>query len=393
MSQLISLLRSDEFTQSIAARSTLSEKDIIRFARMFESALNKNPALLRCTQKSIMITAQALAENNLSPIPAHGQAYLIPYGDECQLQIGWRGHIFMAINSGAAKSIRAGVVYEGDHFFYDNGVNVVFDHRPNMTADHSQENILCFYAIATLPNGEKIIEVMTKQDIDEIRRKFHKPSKRGLPSPWDTSYAEMGRKTVVKRICKYLPSTIRVLEAIALDNASECNLEKDITPREEAKSLSDRIKENLGTSLDVAEDGTLQLSEDDFFEDSSDEPEPMQAAQEVAERVVTPPAEIKSFFPEPPPLGEAKPSADIGTKPSLMPKPAKDKPQLRWGNHKADLIAALGKAMEEKLIKSQYMGKMLYNYKVKDINELTDNDASVELRKIEDLFDSLYSGE
>ena len=67
-----------------------------------------------------------------------------------------------------------------------------------------------FYAIATLKNGEKIREWMDRDQVDRIRSKSLSQN-----SPmWKEHYNEAARKTVIRRLCKYLPMTEELASAI-----------------------------------------------------------------------------------------------------------------------------------------------------------------------------------
>src|SRR5882672_7001844 len=110
MNAISTMLADKGFEKQIADR-VADNKQAQRFFRMFATSIYKSKKLLQCTPESVKICAYNLAELNLSPISAHGQAYLIAYEDkrnnkiDCQLQIGWRGLVTIAIRDGAARSI------------------------------------------------------------------------------------------------------------------------------------------------------------------------------------------------------------------------------------------------------------------------------------------------
>jgi hypothetical protein len=81
------------------------------------------------------------------------------------------------------------------------------------------------YAVAILNDGTKQIEVMHVSEVNEIRDRADGyiafKEGRAKTAIWETYYAEMARKTVLKRITKYLPKTEKwnsLNEAIELDN-------------------------------------------------------------------------------------------------------------------------------------------------------------------------------
>lgn len=60
--------------------------------------------------------------------------------------------------------------------------------------------VVAVYAVATLKGGERQFEVMDLDQINAIRNR--NGTRNG---PWATDFAEMARKTVVRRLCKSLP--------------------------------------------------------------------------------------------------------------------------------------------------------------------------------------------
>ena len=60
--------------------------------------------------------------------------------------------------------------------------------------------------MATLKGGMTQFEVMSKADVDAIRS----VSKSKDNGPWVTNYPEMARKTVLRRLVKYLPMAIEL---------------------------------------------------------------------------------------------------------------------------------------------------------------------------------------
>ena len=76
--------------------------------------LRKTPKLLECDAASLMGSIGQVAQLGLEVGGLLGHAYLIPYGRECQLVIGYKGLMELARRSGQIKSIEARAVFEGD---------------------------------------------------------------------------------------------------------------------------------------------------------------------------------------------------------------------------------------------------------------------------------------
>jgi recombinational DNA repair protein RecT len=83
------------------------------------------------------------------------------------------------------------------------------------------------YAVARLKGGGYQFDVMTREDVDKIRA----GSKAKDDGPWASHYAEMARKTVLKRLCKYLPQAVEAQDAASLDDQVEAGvIEMDAPP-------------------------------------------------------------------------------------------------------------------------------------------------------------------
>ncbi|WVD66337.1 recombinase RecT [Orbus sturtevantii] len=66
-------------------------------------------------------------------------------------------------------------------------------------------------------------EVMTKSQIDKVKE----TSKAGDIGPWKTYYEEMAKKTVIRRLFKYLPASIEIQKAVVLDEKAEAGISQN----------------------------------------------------------------------------------------------------------------------------------------------------------------------
>jgi len=111
--------------------------------------------------------------------------------------------------------IEARLVYETDDFRLEYGTSPAIHHQPNVR--RSSESIIGAYAVGTLSTAEKVIEWMTIGEIEAVRQR----SKSKDDGPWKTDYSEMTRKTVVRRLCKYLPLSPELAQALAVEDNAE----------------------------------------------------------------------------------------------------------------------------------------------------------------------------
>ncbi|STE53361.1 P33 [Edwardsiella hoshinae] len=64
---------------------------------------------------------------------------------------------------------------------------------------------------------------MTFNQIEKVRGQ----SKAGNNGPWQTHWEEMAKKTVIRRLFKYLPVSIEMQKAVILDEKAEANIDQE----------------------------------------------------------------------------------------------------------------------------------------------------------------------
>lgn len=202
-----------------------------RFTRMALSALNNSPALRECTPISFIAALMNAAQLGLEPNTPLGQAYLIPYKNkgvlECQFQLGYRGLLNLAFRSGQMKMIQAHVVREQDMFDFAYGLNPKLIHRPANGSPEDRGEIIYIYGAYTLINGCGF-EVCSKSEIDAFAAKYSK-SISSSSSPWATSYEEMAKKTVIKRVLKFAPLSVDLQRVLSTDESIKTELSVDMS--------------------------------------------------------------------------------------------------------------------------------------------------------------------
>ena len=198
-----------------------------RIARIALTEVRKTPKLLQCSQASLLGAIMTSAQLGLEPGPT-GQCYLIPYYNkklgsyDCQFQIGYKGLLDLFYRADGSLNIDAHEVYENDDFEYEYGLNPVLRHKPSLK---NRGNPIAYYAVAHLKDGGYSFTVMSIEDVEKIRKR----SKSTGFSPWQTDYDEMAKKTVIKRLCKYLPLSIELQRGISNDETTKRNIEQDMS--------------------------------------------------------------------------------------------------------------------------------------------------------------------
>ena len=205
---VVDLVQSMQKQFEIALPKHINSK---RFVRIAITSIRQNPKLAKCSQESLLGALMTSAQLGLEP-GILGQAYLIPYGNNVQFQIGYKGMIELLRRSGQLSDIYACEIRKNDDFQITLGLHRDIKHNINFNEDRGE--VVGYYAVAVLKDGANSFEFMTKKQVEEHRKKF---SKTGDTSPWATDFDEMAKKTVIKKLLKYLPVSVEWLENVSKD--------------------------------------------------------------------------------------------------------------------------------------------------------------------------------
>lgn len=168
--------------------------------------------LQKCSITSLQSAVYNIANVGLSLNPISKQAYLVPKWDKtsqcyvAKLEPSYVGLAKTLTDCGAVKSIKTQLVYRNDFFESDLAAGWIKHNPPGF--DNRGELIGC-YSLAVLPDGTTFPELMSIQEVHEIRNRSdsYASEKTRAYSPWETSFGEMFRKSVIRRLYKYLPRT------------------------------------------------------------------------------------------------------------------------------------------------------------------------------------------
>jgi recombination protein RecT len=208
--------------------------DANRFARIALTSLRSNPKLLQCEPASFLSALLQSATLGLEPNTPLGHSYLIPYGKEATLVVGYEGYIDLAYRSGVVTSIHANVVRTGEDFEWGEGSAPYINHKPTAAPQtytqgkqiyQTGRDVTHAYAIARLLGGGHVQVVMLKEEIDAIKSR----SRASHDGPWVTDPVAMMKKTAIRQLRKFLPMSpqARALHmAAGLDEQADAGLEQ-----------------------------------------------------------------------------------------------------------------------------------------------------------------------
>jgi recombination protein RecT len=220
------------------------------------------PGLKNCYVPSLIGAIMQCTMMGLEPNTVLGHAYLIPFRNkqknrtDVQVIIGYKGLIDLARRSGEIVSIAAHEVCQNDHFDYMYGLVERLEHKP---AEGDRGPITHFYAVAHMKDGGHAFEVMTRAAVELIMKGSQSKGEYG---PWKDFFAEMGRKTVWRRLAKYCPISVDLARGVALDDTS-------------AKGADQSLDRAIQGDFEVVDDdagATVHQGETDVVRDSTGTP-------------------------------------------------------------------------------------------------------------------------
>jgi recombination protein RecT len=214
-------------SQTSSLRAVLPKHvDADRMVKLALGAMRTTPKLLNCNVESFMGAVVTCSSLGLEPNTPLGHAYLIPFENrqkgttDVQIVFGYKGLIDLARRSGQIISIAAHEVCQNDEFHFSYGLDEKLIHKPALTG---RGEPIAFYAVAKLVGGGYAFEVMGRDQIEEIRdaSQNYKFAREKGKTVWGQHFVEMGRKTVLRRLFKYLPVSIELATAANIDSNTE----------------------------------------------------------------------------------------------------------------------------------------------------------------------------
>lgn len=241
-------LKSNSGAQAKAIRAMLGgDKALMdRFlAATFSMLAQNSDVLRRATPLSVVDAIKTAASMGLEPGTEDGA--IVVYGDKAQFRPMYRGYLKRIRNSGKVEEVDTQIVYENDECEIGLGTDPYILHKPSRTMKDTDGAIVQdrggyrgVYAWALMPSGKTIIEWMEEAEVNYVRDTFAQARK--SDSPWQTSWGEMARKTVLRRLAKRLPATaVDVL--LAADSAADEAEKHEPLPNPQQEELRRRAIE------------------------------------------------------------------------------------------------------------------------------------------------------
>lgn len=161
------------------------------------SIVRSNSKLQDCSPNSVLSAAGIAAALRLPINPSLGFSYIVPYKNQAQFQIGWKGLVQLAVRSGQYRTINSGAVCEGQIKEID------FITGEIIRGEKVSDEVVGYVAYFELLTGFKKSLYMTVAEIEEHAKKYSQSYAYDLrsgkkTSVWSTNFDRMAKKTVLK---------------------------------------------------------------------------------------------------------------------------------------------------------------------------------------------------
>jgi len=211
-----------------------------RFIRVAVSTLTRTPKLKECEPVSLFGAMLTLSQLGIEPDGR--RAHLIPFENrrrgcvECQLIIDYKGLAEMAMRSGVVSYLHADVVCDADIF--EENMGEIVAHKIDRRKPRGE--VYAAYAICKFKDGTAKAEVMSADEIEAIRKR----SRAGNSGPWITDWNEMAKKTVFRRLSKWLPLSPEFRDAVEADEEPAAPIE--VRPAKVVAPVDDDVPFSFG---------------------------------------------------------------------------------------------------------------------------------------------------
>ena len=180
-----------------------------RFARLVFNSVRKTPKLSQCSATSLIGSLLAASTLGLEVDTPLGEAYLVPYGSDAQLIIGYQGIVKLYRQHPSASVVGSGWVGANDTFEYGFGTQPYLKHVPSLG---DRGDVVAYWASYTLKDGTSEFVILSPKEVTDLRG----PGARRKGDISDPQHW-MERKTALKQVLKLAPKSTALAAALATD--------------------------------------------------------------------------------------------------------------------------------------------------------------------------------
>lgn len=177
------------------------------FITSIVACVSNNPALSVCDNGTILSAGLQGAALDLSPSPALGHFYMVPFEDRknnrtvATFQIGYKGYIQLAIRSGQYRRINVITLKEGELVSYNRLTEEIFTKLIDDDEIRDKTPTTGYYAMFELTNGFIKTMYWSRAKMEGHALKYSKgyAAKKGYTF-WEKDFDGMGFKTMLRQL-------------------------------------------------------------------------------------------------------------------------------------------------------------------------------------------------
>ena len=206
ISGIKALLNSDSVKKRF---EEILEKRAPQYMSSIINLVNSDANLQKCDPMSVISSAMVAATLDLPIDKNLGYAWIVPYGNKANFQLGYKGYVQLALRTGKYRSINAIPIREGELVKWNpltEELVVDFEQRKS-------DAIIGYAGYFELVNGFRKTVYWSKEEIESHRKRF---SKSGFG--WKNDYDAMALKTVIRNmLSKWGILSVEMQEAYVKD--------------------------------------------------------------------------------------------------------------------------------------------------------------------------------
>jgi recombination protein RecT len=237
------------------AKALPGEMDAVRYIRTIQTLVRQTPKLLECSPASVFGAMLSAASLGLEFGPMQ-QAYMVPYGREATLIIGYKGWATLAHRTGQIQSITPRTIFAKDKWSIEYGLDESLRHEPLLSDDRGAPTH--YYVVVRTTNGGRNFVVMSKSEVEHHRDRYGKKNGK-LSGPWadKDQFEPMAWKTCFLRMKAWLPTSIELMQAEAVDGRVIRQMSMDEEPVIE--SFDESLLDDDVVDAEIVDTGTGEV--------------------------------------------------------------------------------------------------------------------------------------
>ena len=174
--------------------------------------VNGDTDLKKCDQMSVIASCMVAATLDLPIDKNLGYAWVVPYGNRAQFQLGYKGYVQLALRTGQYKAINVIEVHEGELIEW----NPLTEELKIDFSQKKSDAVIGYAGYFELINGFKKSTYWTREQIEKHKQKFSKSD-----FGWKKDFDAMARKTVLRNmLSRWGILSIEMQTAYTADHAS-----------------------------------------------------------------------------------------------------------------------------------------------------------------------------